>query len=48
MLPYVATEKDCLGEAECTICFEEFEIGDIMARKSPMLYRIAELCRRST
>jgi hypothetical protein len=36
MYPYVATEKDCLddqgNEAECVICFEEFEAGAKMAR----------------
>ena len=36
MVPYVATEKDCTdeegNEAECVICFEEFEAGDKMAR----------------
>ncbi|KAL5423912.1 hypothetical protein PMIN04_003581 [Paraphaeosphaeria minitans] len=36
MVPYVATEKDCVdeegNEAECVICFEEFEAGDKMAR----------------
>lgn len=36
MVPYVATEKDCVdesgGEAECVICFEEFEAGVRMAR----------------
>ncbi|KAI1131742.1 hypothetical protein F5Y10DRAFT_232986 [Nemania abortiva] len=32
MFPYVATEKDCAQEAECTICLEEFEVGDQMAR----------------
>lgn len=36
MVPYVATEKDCMdedgNEAECVICFEEFEAGDKMAR----------------
>lgn len=36
LFPYVATEKDCLDEdgeqAECVICFEEFEAGDQMAR----------------
>lgn len=36
MVPYVATEKDCVdeegAEAECVICFEEFEAGDKMAR----------------
>jgi len=36
MYPYVATEKDCLDEhgdeAECVICFEEFETGAKMAR----------------
>jgi hypothetical protein len=36
MLPFTATEKDCVdaegGEAECIICFEEYEAGDKMAR----------------
>jgi hypothetical protein len=36
MLPFTATEKDCVdaegGEAECIICFEEYEAGDRMAR----------------
>lgn len=36
LFPYTATEKDCLDEegqqAECVICFEEFEAGDRMAR----------------
>jgi hypothetical protein len=36
MYPYVATEKDCIdeqgNEAECVICFEEFEAGAKMAR----------------
>ncbi|KAI0107621.1 hypothetical protein GGR51DRAFT_516235 [Nemania sp. FL0031] len=32
MFPYVATEKDCAHETECTICLEEFEVGDHMAR----------------
>lgn len=36
MFPYVATEKDCVdadGNArECTICLEDFEGGDEMAR----------------
>ncbi|KAF2678838.1 FYVE-domain-containing protein [Lentithecium fluviatile CBS 122367] len=36
MYPYTATEKDCLdedgNEAECVICFEEFEAGVKMAR----------------
>lgn len=32
MFPYMATEKDCVDEAECTICLEEFEVGDRMAR----------------
>ena len=36
MYPYIATEKDCVdeegNEAECVICFEEFEAGDKMAR----------------
>lgn len=36
MLVYKATEKDCTSEdgteAECVICFEEFETGDEMGR----------------
>jgi hypothetical protein len=32
MFPYVATEKDCVDSAECTICLEEFEVGVQMAR----------------
>ncbi|KAI0186013.1 FYVE zinc finger-domain-containing protein [Xylaria flabelliformis] len=32
MFPYVATEKDCVGDVECTICLEEFKVGDLMAR----------------
>lgn len=36
MLPFVATEKDCVGEdgqaAECTICMEDYEVGQTLAR----------------
>lgn len=32
MFPYKATEKDCIDDAECTICLEEFEVGVEMAR----------------
>lgn len=32
MFPYMATEKDCVDSAECTICLEEFEVGVRMAR----------------
>ncbi|OOQ86157.1 hypothetical protein PEBR_22667 [Penicillium brasilianum] len=36
MLPFTATEKDCLAEegtvAECQICFEEYEVGQSLAR----------------
>ncbi|KAJ3519098.1 hypothetical protein NM208_g14265 [Fusarium decemcellulare] len=32
MYSYVATEKDCIDDAECTICLEEFAVGDPMAR----------------
>ncbi|CAK7269434.1 hypothetical protein SEPCBS119000_003569 [Sporothrix epigloea] len=32
MFPYRATEKDCVDDAECTICLEEFEVGVGMAR----------------
>ncbi|EEH48278.2 uncharacterized protein PADG_04362 [Paracoccidioides brasiliensis Pb18] len=36
MLPFTATEKDCVGEdsgpQECTICMEEYEVGDPLVR----------------
>ncbi|KAE8557563.1 hypothetical protein TMatcc_005027 [Talaromyces marneffei ATCC 18224] len=36
MLSFTATEKDCLSEdgtpQECTICMEEYEVGDKLAR----------------
>ncbi len=32
MFPYTATEKDCVDDAECTICMEEFAVGDEMGR----------------
>lgn len=32
MYTYKATEKDCVDDAECTICLEEFEAGVGMAR----------------
>jgi len=32
MFPYLATEKDCVDSAECSICLEEFEVGVPMAR----------------
>ncbi|KAK1752392.1 FYVE zinc finger-domain-containing protein [Echria macrotheca] len=32
MFPYIATEKDCVDSAECSICLEEFEVGVGMAR----------------
>jgi hypothetical protein len=32
IFPYIATEKDCVDDAECTICLEEFKVGDEMAR----------------
>lgn len=32
MYKYVATEKDCIDDAECTICLEEFAVGVGMAR----------------
>ncbi|KAJ5032427.1 uncharacterized protein L3040_009032 [Drepanopeziza brunnea f. sp. 'multigermtubi'] len=30
--PYVASEKDCVDDAECTICMEEYQVGDKMGR----------------
>jgi hypothetical protein len=32
VFPYKATEKDCVDDAECTVCFEEFEVGVDMGR----------------
>ncbi|KAK2592890.1 hypothetical protein QQS21_009422 [Conoideocrella luteorostrata] len=32
MYVYAATEKDCVDDAECTICLEEFSVGIPMAR----------------
>lgn len=32
MYSYSATEKDCIDDAECTICLEEFTAGVAMAR----------------
>lgn len=32
MYTYPATEKDCIDDAECTICLEEFTVGVPMAR----------------
>ncbi|EMR71483.1 putative fyve zinc finger protein [Eutypa lata UCREL1] len=32
IFPYTATEKDCVDDAECTICLEEFQVGVPMAR----------------
>ena len=36
MLPFIASEKDCLGEdgsrQECSICMVEYDVGDQLAR----------------
>jgi len=36
MLPFIATEKDCMGEdgtvQECSICMVEYDVGDQLAR----------------
>ena len=36
MLSFTATEKDCISDdgtpPECTICMEEYEVGDKLAR----------------
>ncbi|KAF2748517.1 hypothetical protein M011DRAFT_390983, partial [Sporormia fimetaria CBS 119925] len=29
---YTATEKDCIGNQECEICLEEYEVGERLAR----------------
>lgn len=46
MFPYRATEKDCVNDAECTICLEEFEVGVRMARLE-CFCRFHEQCIRS-
>ena len=49
MLTYRATEKDCASvegtaaAAECVICFEEYEVGDEMARLE-CLCRFHKVC----
>ncbi|KAI1779424.1 FYVE-domain-containing protein [Hypoxylon cercidicola] len=43
MFPYLATEKDCVDTAECTICLEEFVVGVPMARLE-CLCRFHRLC----
>ncbi|KAG0650848.1 hypothetical protein D0Z07_2491 [Hyphodiscus hymeniophilus] len=35
VFPYKATEKDCVDDAECTICLEEFEVGQDMVHHQP-------------
>jgi hypothetical protein len=32
LFPYKATEKDCVDDAECTICLENYAVGEDMAR----------------
>jgi len=36
MLPFTASEKDCVNEdgtaQECSICFVEYDVGDPLAR----------------
>ncbi|OWP07054.1 hypothetical protein B2J93_7788 [Marssonina coronariae] len=32
LVSYKASEKDCVDDAECTICLEEFEVGELMGR----------------
>ena len=32
MYTYMATEKDCVDDAECTICLEEYQVNDPMCR----------------
>jgi len=32
VFPYKATEKDCVDDAECTICLENYEVGVEMGR----------------
>jgi hypothetical protein len=47
MIFYTATEKDCTNEdgtpQECTICMEEYEVGDILARLE-CLCKFHKLC----
>ncbi|KAG9248538.1 hypothetical protein BJ878DRAFT_538257 [Calycina marina] len=46
ILPYAATEKDSVDDAECTICLEEFEVGVQMGRLE-CLYFTFHLHQRS-
>lgn len=46
VFPYKATAKDCSADAECTICLEEFEVGDGMARLE-CFCRFHEQCIRA-
>lgn len=32
VIPYIASEKDGIDDAECMICMEEFEVGQEMGR----------------
>ncbi|KAM4054805.1 FYVE zinc finger domain-containing protein [Hirsutella rhossiliensis] len=43
MYTYAATEKDCIDDAECTICLEEFTVGVAMARLE-CLCRFHKVC----
>lgn len=45
LFPFVATEKDCIDDAECAICFEDFEPGAKMARLE-CFCRFHEACIR--
>ncbi|KAF2274389.1 FYVE-domain-containing protein [Westerdykella ornata] len=46
LLTYTATEKDCANSEECVICFEEYAVGDKLARMV-CLCRFHEHCIRS-
>ena len=46
LFPFIATEKDCIDDAECSMCLEDFEPGAKMARLE-CFCRFHEACIRS-
>lgn len=45
LFPFIATEKDCIDDAECSMCLEDFEPGAKMARLE-CFCRFHEACIR--
>lgn len=46
LFPFIATEKDCIDDAECSMCLEDFEPGAKMARLE-CFCRFHEVCIRT-